>query len=76
LIRYDRTERERYERIKHQTGSGKKAIVAIARRLSLRVRRLLLDQKPYRYGDGDRPSFARDKSREIRKLVLRRGSPA
>lgn len=73
LIRYDLSERARYERIKHQTGSGKKAIVAVARRLSLRVRRVLLDQKPYRFGDGARPTFARDKSQETRKLVLRRG---
>ncbi len=73
LIRYNLAERARYERIKHQTGSGKKAIVAVARRLSLRVRRVLLDQKPYRFGDGARPTFARDKSQETRKLVLRRG---
>lgn len=73
LIRYDLAERARYERIKHQTGSGKKAIVAVARRLSLRVRRVLLDQKPYRFGDGARPTFARDKSQETRKFVLRRG---
>lgn len=73
LIRYDLSERARYERIKHQTGSGKKAIVAVARRLSLRVRRVLLDQKPYRFGDGARPTFARDKSQETRKFVLRRG---
>lgn len=76
LIRYDLSERARYERIKHQTGSGKKAIVAVARRLSLRVRRVLLDQKPYRFGDGARPipqGGTRDKSQETRKFVLRRG---
>jgi len=68
LIRYDKTVRETYERIKHQTGSGKKAIVAIARRLALRVRRVLLDAKPYHYGDGTVPEYAKDKQREIRRF--------
>jgi len=72
LIRYDMAMRSVYERIKHQTGSGKKAIVAVARRLALRVRRILLDRSAYRYGDGRRPQFARDKTREIKKLVVRR----
>jgi transposase len=72
LIRYDMAMRTVYERIKHQTGSGKKAIVAVARRLALRVRRILLDRSTYRYGDGRRPQFARDKTREIKKLVVRR----
>lgn len=76
LIRYDMTMRTVYERIRHQTGSGKKAIVAVARRLALRVRRILLDRTPYRYGDGRRPLFAKDKSREIRKLVVRRAHAA
>jgi transposase len=55
LIRYDTSVRQTYERIKHQTGNGKKAIVAVARRLALRVRRILLDHKVYQYGDGTRP---------------------
>jgi transposase len=76
LIRYDPTVRATYERIKHQTGSAKKAIIAIARRLALRVRRVLLDQKVYHYGNGTLPEFAKDKSRAIRKLVLRRAQTA
>ena len=72
LIRYDMAMRSVYERIKHQTGSGKKAIVAVARRLALRVRRILLDRTAYQYGDGRRPLFAKDKAREIKKLVVRR----
>jgi hypothetical protein len=72
LIRYDASVRATYERIKHQTGSAKKAIVAIARRMALRVRRVLLDQKAYHYGNGTTPQFAKDKSREIKKLVIRR----
>jgi transposase len=72
LIRYDANVRATYGRIKHQTGSAKKAIIAIARRLALRVRRVLLDQKVYHYGNGALPEFAKDKSRAIRKLVLRR----
>jgi len=52
LIRHDLQARETYERIKHQTGSGKKAITAIARRLALRLRRVLLDKMPYRIDPG------------------------
>jgi transposase len=72
LIRYDKDVRATYERIKHQTGSGKKAIVAVARRLALRMRRVLLDQTVYHYGDGTQPQFARDKQRAIKRLVVRR----
>jgi transposase len=72
LIRYDMTVRKTYERIKHQTGSGKKAIVAIARRLALRVRRVLLDQQSYHYGDGQTPQYAKDKTREIRRFTVRK----
>jgi transposase len=70
LIRYDKTVRATYDRIKHQTGSGKKAIVAVARRLALRVRRVLLDKQPYHYGDGTRPEFVKDKRREIRRFAI------
>ena len=66
LIPCDLAMRSVYERMKHQTGSGKKAIVAVARRLALRVRRTLLDRTAFRYGDGRRPQFARDKTREIK----------
>lgn len=72
LIRYDKTVREVYDRIKHQTGSGKKAIVAIARRLALRVRRVLLDHQPYHYGDGTVPEYAKDKRREIRRFSVQK----
>jgi transposase len=76
LIRYDMGERKTYERIKHQTGSGKKAIVAIARRLSLRVRRMLLSHQGYRNGDGTTPQFAKDKRRMIRRYTIRREQTA
>jgi transposase len=45
-IRFDPTARSTYERIKDHTGSGKKAITAMARRLGLRVRRALIDMSP------------------------------
>ena len=38
----------RYKRIKACAGA-KRAIVAIARRLLLRIRRMLLDVQPYRF---------------------------
>jgi transposase len=76
LIRYDTDVRKTYERIKHQTGSGKKAIVAVARRLALRVRHLLLEQEGYHYGDGTTPVYAKDKAREIRRYVLHRTQTA
>ncbi|MGA2401073.1 MAG: transposase [Syntrophobacteraceae bacterium] len=47
LIRKDGSMKERYERIKIRSG-GKRAIVAIARTLLLRVRRIWLDATPYR----------------------------
>jgi ABC-type nitrate/sulfonate/bicarbonate transport system ATPase subunit len=40
---------EKYERIKARSG-GKRAIVAIARTLLIRMRRLLLDGLPYAVG--------------------------
>ena len=46
LIRKDKAMRKRYEQIKSRAG-GKRAIVAIARRLLLCMRRLLLDNRPY-----------------------------
>jgi transposase len=71
LIRYDMPVRQTYERIKHQTGSSKKAIIAIARRLALRVRRVLLDRAPYHYGDGPRPQYAKDKARQVKRYTIR-----
>jgi transposase len=46
LIRKDKAMRKRYEQIKARAG-GKRAIVAIARRLLLCIRRLLLNNRPY-----------------------------
>jgi transposase len=46
LISKDQAMREKYDRIKIRSG-GKRAIVAIARTLLLRMRRMLLDERPY-----------------------------
>ena len=46
LIRKDKAMRKRYEQIKARAG-GKRAIVAVARKLLLCIRRLLLDNRPY-----------------------------
>lgn len=72
LIRYDAGARATYERIKHQTGSGRKAITAIARRLALRIRRVLLDKAPYRLSHGGELAMGKDKKREVKRFVLRR----
>ena len=48
LIRKDRAMRRKYEQIKARAG-GKRAIVAISRKLILCIRRLLLDNRPYEY---------------------------
>jgi len=49
LIKKDGAMQEKYERIKARSG-GKRAIVAIARTLLLRTRRMLLDGTPYAIG--------------------------
>ena len=49
LIAKDTVMRTRYERLKARTG-GKRAIVAIARRLALIARRVLLSREPYQFG--------------------------
>ena len=49
LITKDRAMREKYDRIKARSGA-KRAIVAIARTLLLRSRRILLDGRPYVLG--------------------------
>jgi transposase len=49
LIGKDPSMRCKYENIKHRRG-GKRAIVAVARVLSARLRRMLLDQMPYEIG--------------------------
>jgi transposase len=46
LITKDQVMREKYDRIKIRSG-GKRAIVAIARTLLLRMRRMLLDERAY-----------------------------
>jgi transposase len=46
LITKDPAMREKYDRIKTRSG-GKRAIVAIARTLLLRMRRMLLDEQAY-----------------------------
>ena len=48
LIRKDQAMREKYDRIKIRSG-GKRAIVAIARTLLLRMRRMLLDGQIYAF---------------------------
>ena len=49
LIRKDGAMREKYDRLKSRSG-GKRAIVAVARTLLIRMRRLLLDNNPYVIG--------------------------
>jgi transposase len=71
LIRYDLEVRATYERIKHQTGSGRKAITAIARRLALTIRRMLLEHQSYRFAGGRRLPLTRDKLREAKRFVLK-----
>ena len=48
LIRKDKDMRRKYEQIKARAG-GKRAIVAVARKLLLCLRRLLLDNRQYEY---------------------------
>ena len=48
LISKDKAMRKKYESIKSRSGS-KRAIVAIARHLLLCIRRMLLDNQPYRF---------------------------
>jgi transposase len=49
LIRKDGVMQEKYERLKVRSG-GKRAIVAVARTLLIRMRRMLLDNEPYVIG--------------------------
>ncbi len=49
LIRKDGVMREKYDRLKSRSG-GKRAIVAVARTLLIRMRRMLLDKNPYVVG--------------------------
>jgi transposase len=50
LIRKDKAMRNKYEKIKARAGA-KRAIVAVARNLLLRMRRMLLDNSPYAFVD-------------------------
>jgi transposase len=49
LIRKDGVMREKYDKLKSRSG-GKRAIVAVARILLIRMRRILLDNNPYVVG--------------------------
>ncbi len=50
VIRFDPILREKYERLRARGVNGKKAIVAVARTLAVRLRRCLLDKTPYVVG--------------------------
>jgi transposase len=50
VIRHDPFLREKYDRIRAKGTNGKKAIVAVARSLAIRLRRCLLDEVPYTIG--------------------------
>lgn len=50
VIRYDPILREKYLRLRARGVNGKKAIVAVARTLAVRLRRCLLDKTPYVVG--------------------------
>lgn len=52
VIRYDPFLREKYNRIRAKGTNGKKAIVATARSLAVRLRRCLLDETDYVIGVG------------------------
>jgi transposase len=49
-IRKDPVMLGKYNSVVHNTGSGKKAIVAVARKLALRIRSLLIMNQPYLVG--------------------------
>lgn len=50
VIRYDPHLRDKYDRIKAKGTNGKKAIVAVARSLAVRLRRCLIDEVDYVVG--------------------------
>lgn len=50
VIRHDPILRDKYNRLRARGTNGKKAIVAVARSLAVRLRRCLLDQTPYVIG--------------------------
>jgi transposase len=49
-IRHDPVLLEKYRNVISHTGSGKKAIVAVARKLAMRLRAVLLSGEPYQVG--------------------------
>jgi transposase len=49
-IRHDPVLLEKYRNVVSHTGSGKKAIVAVARKLAMRLRAILLSGEPYQVG--------------------------
>lgn len=49
-IKYDPVLLDKFRRVHSHNGSKKKAIVAVARMLAMRLRRVLLDGKPYENG--------------------------
>lgn len=50
VIRHDPHLRDKYKRLRLRGTNGKKAIVAVARSLAIRLRRCLLDETPYVIG--------------------------
>lgn len=50
VIRHEPLLREKYQRIRNKHDNGKKAIVAVARTLAIRLRRCVLDQTDYVIG--------------------------
>jgi transposase len=72
-IRFDPEARATFDRIKASTGSGKKAITAIARRLGLRVRRALLDMAPPAPAVASVPrGEGEPASRRVKRYILKR----
>lgn len=71
-IRFDPTARATYERIKGHTGSGKKAITAVARRLGLRVRRVLLEMAPPVASSTLTAVPGQRQARKVKRYVLKR----
>lgn len=52
VIRHDHFLREKYDRLRARGPNGKKAIVAVARSLAVRLRRCILTETPYVMGIG------------------------
>lgn len=50
VIRHDSFLRDKYERIRTKHKNGKKAIVAVARSLAVRLRKCLIEDMPYQAG--------------------------